>query len=101
MLEAMASGKPVIAVNWGGPSDYLNAECGVLVEPRDPAYLINELERAIVDLASDPVRRIAMGENGRKRVDEHFLWPDKINRFLDVYRTVTGRDMTNDSVNVW
>lgn len=31
VLEAMAVGLPVIATNWGGPSDYIDATCGILV----------------------------------------------------------------------
>ncbi len=34
VLEAMALGKPVIATAWGGPLDYLDADCGILVQPR-------------------------------------------------------------------
>ena len=30
VLEAMASGVPVIAVNWGGPADYVTQETGIL-----------------------------------------------------------------------
>ena len=26
-------GKPVIATRWGGPTDYLDSTCGILVEP--------------------------------------------------------------------
>jgi glycosyltransferase involved in cell wall biosynthesis len=53
VMEAMASGKAVIAVKWGGPADVLDANCGILIEPRDPASLVADLERAIVSLATD------------------------------------------------
>ena len=33
ILEAMAMGKPVIATNWAGPGDYINADCGITVDP--------------------------------------------------------------------
>ncbi|MGB3642234.1 MAG: hypothetical protein WBA39_32330 [Rivularia sp. (in: cyanobacteria)] len=33
MLEAMAVGIPAIATKWGGPVDYLNESCGILIEP--------------------------------------------------------------------
>jgi glycosyltransferase involved in cell wall biosynthesis len=42
VLEAMASGKAVIAVKWGGPADILDASCGILIEPRDPASLVTD-----------------------------------------------------------
>lgn len=31
--EAMSLGLPVIATDWGGPADYLDATCGILVSP--------------------------------------------------------------------
>ena len=33
VLEAMAMAKPVIATAWGGPLDYLDPSCGILVAP--------------------------------------------------------------------
>ena len=33
VLEAMVAGVPVIATRWGGPADYLNDRCGLLVDP--------------------------------------------------------------------
>jgi hypothetical protein len=46
----------------GGLSDCINAEFSVLIEPRDPDFLVRELERAIVDLASDSVSRETIGK---------------------------------------
>ncbi|MDQ6681579.1 MAG: glycosyltransferase, partial [Pseudomonadota bacterium] len=43
VLEAMAIGKPVIATNWGGPADYLDASCGILVAPAGREGLISGL----------------------------------------------------------
>jgi glycosyltransferase involved in cell wall biosynthesis len=34
VLEAMATGTPVIAVAWGGPKDYLDESCGMLMRRR-------------------------------------------------------------------
>ncbi|MCC7205512.1 MAG: glycosyltransferase family 4 protein, partial [Phycisphaeraceae bacterium] len=33
VLEAMACGLPVAATAWGGPMDYLDLSCGILVQP--------------------------------------------------------------------
>lgn len=33
VLEAMAKGLPVIATNWGGPADYIDRSCGILIDP--------------------------------------------------------------------
>lgn len=85
VLEAMAAGLPVIAVNWGGPADYLDPSCGVLVDPVSPTLLVDRLAEAMRDLAADPDRRHALGSAGRGRVSERFDWERKIGRILGVY----------------
>lgn len=50
ILETMACGKPVIATNYSGPSEYLTPECGILLEPDgfeeiyDPTFFPNGRE---------------------------------------------------------
>lgn len=64
VLEAMASGRPVIATAHGGPLEIVaDGETGLLIEPRNPDALAN----AIVNLADDPARAAAMGRAGRDR----------------------------------
>jgi glycosyltransferase involved in cell wall biosynthesis len=91
VLEAMASGKPVIAVKWGGPADILDANCGILIEPRDPASLITDLERSIVSLARDRNRCASMGRAGRAKVLAEYTWPTKIERLVEIYREAIKR----------
>jgi teichuronic acid biosynthesis glycosyltransferase TuaC len=43
VLEALASGRPVVATNVGGIPEILNNECGRLVPPREPAMLAEAL----------------------------------------------------------
>jgi glycosyltransferase involved in cell wall biosynthesis len=86
VLEAMASGKPVIAANWGGPADIVDASCGILVEPRDPETLVAGLEQAIATLATDRNLCVSMGCAGRAKVLAEHTWPAKIERFVDIYR---------------
>ena len=86
VLEAMAMARPVIATNWGGPADYLDADCGVLVEPDSRPALVTGFARAMADLAADPTRRRAMGDAGRRRVEERFDWNRKVDRMIEVYR---------------
>ena len=61
VLEAMSLAKPVIATAWGGPLDYLDADCGVLVEPRSREAIVEGFAAAMVELAGSPALRRRLG----------------------------------------
>jgi len=85
VLEAMAVGLPVIASAWGGPMDYLDAECGVLVPVESRAGFVAGLAEAMARLAADAGLRERMGRAGRRRVVEEFDWEVKVDRMLRLY----------------
>lgn len=85
VLEAMAMSIPVIATNWGGPSDYLDDSCGILIDPTDRETFVNALASALQALARDPERRIAMGNAGRAKVVNHFDWEKKVDQMMNYY----------------
>jgi len=41
--EALAYGKPVIATRCGGPEEFVNSNCGILIEPRDNDALVKAM----------------------------------------------------------
>jgi glycosyltransferase involved in cell wall biosynthesis len=86
VLEAMASAKPVIATAWGGPLDYLDEDCGILVPPDNPQQLVNGLAQALGRLAASPQQRRALGRHGRTRIEALFDWEQKVDRMIDLYR---------------
>jgi len=86
VMEAMAVGLPVIATNWGGPADYLNSTCGILVEPASKEGFVNGLTDAMLKLAQSPELRQSMGRAGRERVREHFDWERKVDRMIEIYQ---------------
>jgi glycosyltransferase involved in cell wall biosynthesis len=86
VLEAMACGLPCIATDWGGPADYLDAECGVLVPPKTTGQFVNDLAAAIIRLANDASLRREMGAKAREKVAAQFDWDRKIDRILEIYR---------------
>lgn len=86
VLEAMAMEMPVIATAWGGPADYLDCTCGILVEPTSADAFVANLSSALVRLAENPEERVAMGKAGRRKVIEDFDWETKVDRMLGIYR---------------
>jgi len=85
VLEAMAVGLPVIATNWGGPADYIDASCGILVDPTDKESFIAGLAAAMQKLAADPDLRRKMATAGRSKIEREYDWERKMDRILDIY----------------
>jgi glycosyltransferase involved in cell wall biosynthesis len=46
LLEALATGRPVVATRVGGPPEYVNDACGVLVDPLDVESIADGMRRA-------------------------------------------------------
>jgi glycosyltransferase involved in cell wall biosynthesis len=67
-LEALAAGKPLIAVREGGFTEVIDDSCALFVKPRPDA-----LAAAIRELVHDPVRAQVMGEAGRE-IASRFTW---------------------------
>ncbi|MEO6802080.1 MAG: glycosyltransferase family 4 protein [Granulicella sp.] len=86
VLEAMACGVPAVAINWGGPADYLNASCGMLVEPSSASAITQGFKEAMQALIASPSLRSQLGSAGRLRVEEFFDWEQKTDQILNIYR---------------
>ena len=82
ILEAMASGRPVVSTACGGPSTtVLDGETGRLVPVGDAEALGD----AMADVLGAPEQADAMGDRGRERIEEHFSMEATGQRFLDTY----------------
>ncbi|MBN2030688.1 glycosyltransferase [bacterium] len=82
ILEAMATGIPVIATNVDGSREaVINQKTGILL----PAKNSSELARSIQRLIENPDIAKKMGENGRKRVEEHFSLEKQVRTFESLF----------------
>jgi len=86
LLEAMSSGKPVVATRVGGTVDVVeNGETGFLVSRENPTELAN----AILVLLNDKKLREKMGKKGRRKVVQHFSWTRVAEKMLKIYKETT------------
>ncbi|MCF8143858.1 MAG: glycosyltransferase [Deltaproteobacteria bacterium] len=87
ILEAMASGLPVVATDVGGNREaVMNGITGWLVPPRDPDAMADR----ILDLLSDKERAAAWGRQGRERVKEVFTIDGMVEAHMNLYRGVVS-----------
>ncbi len=82
IIEGMAAGRAVIAMDEGGPQQIITTGAdGILVPPRDGPRLAAE----VVALAKDPARRAALGRAAAQTVPARFSPPAIAREVLDVY----------------
>lgn len=88
LLEAMASGKPVIATRVGAVPKLVNSEVtGLLLDPGD----VDGLAAAILRLFSDPQLASRLGENGRAHVARHYSAEAMARSYIAKYERVLRR----------
>lgn len=87
IVEAMASGLPVVATSVGGiPEVMADGVTGHLVPPRRPDLLADRVS----ELLANPQQRAEMGAAGRKRAIEMFSAERHASKIMDIYQKVIG-----------
>jgi starch synthase len=84
VLEAMASGLPVVSTLIGGIPFEVSADTGILMKPGDPVPLAAALDW----LCADEAMRKAMGCAGRARVTQLFNWERSAERAVAIYEEI-------------
>lgn len=85
ILEAMATGLPVVATDVGGNPELVEPDVtGRLVPAADPAAL----ETALRSYVSDPYLRAQHGKAGRERVLQHFSLERMAQAHTDLYASL-------------
>lgn len=85
ILEALASGRVVIATRVGGvPEIIKDRQTGLLVKPRD----VNALEDSIISLIQDLNLRRRLALNGKKLVESMYGWGEIARKYLMLYNKV-------------
>jgi glycosyltransferase involved in cell wall biosynthesis len=83
VLEAMASGLPIVATNVGGLSEIIkDGENGFVVEPKSP----KQIAEMVLMLLEDDELRERISKNNKKRVKDYSL-ESVVARLEEIYRS--------------
>ncbi|RMF75457.1 MAG: HAD-IIB family hydrolase [Acidobacteria bacterium] len=87
LLEAAATGLPVVATNDGGPQEIVG-KCrnGALVDPLDP----DDIAARLVEILEDRTRWRALSRAGLSGVRQHFSWAAHARQYLKRIRPLVG-----------
>ncbi len=84
ILEAMASGIPVVAVDAGAFKEFVNEEGGLRCPPNDAGAMAETVRQLF---QKDPA---AWGRRARAYTEREFAWDTVVNGLLGHYRAVQG-----------
>ena len=96
LLEAGATGLPIVATNDGGPRDIIaNCRNGLLVDPLDDKSIEHALRRTL----TEPEQWIEWSENGIAGTREHYSWGSHAKRLLRDLNDILAHSRSPEIVN--
>ncbi len=91
LLEAMACEKPVVATNVAGiPEIIENGKDGIIIPPKNH----EEINKALIDILSDPQFSRRLGKNARKKIEEKFTWEIAAKKFFQLYQDLANQNLS-------
>lgn len=87
ILEAMSCGLPIIATDVRGNRDLIShEENGIIVPPRDPKKMADEIKRLLEDKKLSEY----LGKNARNTIIKKYTWDILANKILKCYESLHG-----------
>ncbi len=88
LFEAMASGLPVVCLDYAGPGEIVDASCAYSIPVGERAEVIRKIANQLSRLLSSEQLRKNMGEASIRRLEDKFLWEKKGETIRELYSCV-------------
>jgi len=88
LLEAMASGRPVTAIAYGGPAEIVDDEVGSLLPDTNSKDVVTALTQLLHEVYNNPQVWEQKGIAARRRAADLYDWDAKIDQALTLYGNV-------------
>ena len=93
LLEASATGLPIVATDDGGPKDIIhNCRSGILVNPKKP----EEIATALKKIISNPEIWEECSKNGVLNVSKHYTWKQHAAKYVQKVNQLVQKSTTNE-----
>ncbi|MBT9314737.1 glycosyltransferase family 4 protein [Leptothoe spongobia] len=88
-IEAMASGRPVICLDLGGPAVQITEQTGFKIAAEEPDQSVRDIAAVMEQFSHNPALCHQMGQAGRQLVDETFSWTAVGQQLNSLYETTS------------
>ena len=86
VVEAMASGKPVVCFDLAGPGFHIDENCGIKIKPENPEQAVKDMAEALEKLYFDKSLRTGLGKGAMEKAESEYSLDKLGDKLLAIYK---------------
>ena len=94
LFEAMAACLPVVCLDYAGPAEIIDDNCGIKIPIENHDQVIAQLSHALAKLLASPKTKGNMGKAARRRLKDSFHWNSKGESLSKLYHQISDQQQS-------